>query len=226
VCERELIRPWCLEDAYGGGLLVVECAAEGVIPSAQLHPGDVPHVSAPTRAIGSDNDVAELLFALEAAMDVHDQLERGRRGDRLGPDDPTGHLHVLLANGVHHVTGHQAAACQLRRIQPDAHRIVARAEDRRLTHPGDARQAVFQLKSCIVAQVQRVVSAIGREEADPHHECRRALDRRHAERADNVWEAWQRLRHPVLHLHLRDVGIRADLEGHREREASVGLRLR
>ena len=194
-------------------MLVVERAADGVIPCAQLHPGNIPHVSDPACGIGSDNDVAKLFFVLETAMDVHDQLECGWRGDRLGPDDAAGHLNVLLANGVHDVAGHQPAAGELCRIEPDAHGIVAGAEDRRLTHPGCARPSFNGVR-----QLRRYSAspAVGENRLMPIMKSGDVLTVV-AQCANNVWEPWRRLVTPdsaPVPARCRDC---ADLDGHRER---------
>ena len=48
---------------------------------------------------GLDDDVAEFLLVLEAALRIQRELEFGARGGRRA-DLAGGHLHVLLADGA------------------------------------------------------------------------------------------------------------------------------
>ena len=59
-----------------------------------------------------------------------------------------------------------------------------------------------------------------------HREIRRLLRGCHAEPANFLRQFRQRLRHPVLHLHLRLVDVRAQVKSHRERHHAVAGGLR
>jgi hypothetical protein len=113
----------------------------------------------------------------------------------------------------------------LARIEPDAHRVVARAEDQDLPHAIDARQAILHVEERVVAQVRHVVALVRRDEVHDHREVRRALHRREAQAPHFLGQPRLGLRDAVLHLLLRLVGIGAELERDREREAPVGRRL-
>ena len=86
--------------------------------------------STPLGPLGAHHDLAELLGLDQAPArgdGVDDALARRRR---LGADLPGGVLRVLRAHRVGDVGGRDAEARHLLRVEPDAHRVVARAEDR------------------------------------------------------------------------------------------------
>src|ERR1051326_6288332 len=82
-------------------------------------------------ALGLDDDVAELRFALQPPLGVDRELQVGLVGGfvRLGrgADDPYGRLHVLPADRLHHVVRRQVVLGGLARIEPHPHRVVAAA---------------------------------------------------------------------------------------------------
>ena len=75
------------------------------------------------------------------------------------------------------------------------------------------REHVLDLEHGVVAQVDDVVALVGRDEVHHHREVGRALDGGDAELAHFLRQPGQRLADPVLHLHLRQVDVGADLEG-------------
>ena len=92
--------------------------------------------------------------------------------DRLLADGAGGNLHVLLADGADDVAGGQVAGGEFVRVEPDAHRIVARAENPHVARAGNAGQDVLDLQGGVVAQINLVVAAVGREQVDDHGEVR------------------------------------------------------
>ena len=85
-----------------------------------------------------DNDVFELLGISEPAHDAQRDLVvllriRRRRSKLSGRD-----LDVLLRKRIGHVQRGQLPRGQLVRVQPDAHRILALAEDDHIAHAGHA----------------------------------------------------------------------------------------
>ncbi len=78
----------------------------------------------------------------------------------------------------------------------------------------------------IVGDEQAVARLVGRIEVHDHHQVGRALGHRHADIAHVDGQPRLRDRDAVLHLHLGDVEIGAEIEGHRDREASVRRRVR
>src|SRR5690606_26111262 len=130
---------------------------------AHLDAGDVPEAGdLPFRA-GLDDDVAEFLRRAQAALRVDVELEVhvGRR--RRGADDAGGGLHVLLADRVGDVACGKRMLGRLLRIDPHAHRIVARAEDLHLPDTFDTGEAVLDVQRRIVAQIGDVVAVRRRD---------------------------------------------------------------
>ena len=85
--------------------------------------------SLPAVGVGVEDDVLELLDVAQPAERAERDLElAGRRRDRLLADRAGGHLGVLLANGRDDVAGRQVARRQLAGIDPDAHAVIALAE--------------------------------------------------------------------------------------------------
>ncbi len=119
-----------------------------------------------------------------------------------------------------------AARGELARVEPDAHRIVAGAEQDHRAHAGNAQQLVADVELAVVAQVERVAAVVGAHQVNHHRQVRARLLGRDADLADDVRQPRQRPVDPVLHRGLGDLGVGADLEGHRQRQAAVGARLR
>ena len=174
---------------------------------------------------GLDDDVAELLLALQAALRVDRELQVDAGQARRRADDAGRGLHVLRADLAHDVARRQAALRDLLRIEPDAHRIVAGAEQLHLADAVDARQPVLDVEQRVVAQIGHVVAVVRREQVHHHRQVGRALDRRDAEAAHLLGQARLGLRDAVLHQLLRLVGIGAELEGDGQRHQAVGRRL-
>ena len=147
----------------------------------------------------------------------------GRLGD--APIDAGSGLDVLLADGIGDVAGGKAMLGRLLRIDPDAHRIIARTEDLHLADAIDARQAVLDVKHAVVAQIGDVVAVVRRDQVDDHHQVGRTLDRGNADVLDLFRQARLGLRNAVLNQLLRLVRVGAELEGHGQRHHAVRRRL-
>ncbi len=147
-------------------------------------------------------------------------------GRRLRAEHAGGDLHVLLANRANDVGRRQPARRQPIGIEPDAHAVLAGAEHLRAAHAGDARQLVLHPQVGEVREIQLVVAAVGRDEVHDHDEVRRGLLGHDADALHLGRQPRQRLRHAVLHLHLRVVEVGAEREGDGQRHPAVGCRLR
>ena len=79
------------------------------------------------------------------------------------------------------VAGGHSARRDLVRVEPDAHRIVAAAENLHLADAGQASQFILDLDIGVVAQVERIIFPVRREQLDHHEKGRRLLLRRHAQ---------------------------------------------
>ena len=82
----------------------------------------------------------------------------GRYGRRA--DLARRHLHVLVAHGLNHIFSDNATRPEFLRIQPDAHAIVAHAEDLDLAHTRDTCQFIFDSQVDKVGEKEIVVAIV------------------------------------------------------------------
>ena len=111
-------------------------------------------------------------------------------------------------------------------IEPDAHAVLAQAEEVDVADAVDARERVADLDERVVADVELVVALVGREQVHDHQEVGRRLDRRDADAPHVLGQARLGDRDAVLHQHLRLVEVGAELEGDGQRHLAVGRALR
>ena len=137
------------------------------------------------------------------------------------PIRPTGGLHVLRLDGVATSLGVDAVVGELARVEPDPHRVVERAEQRRVADAVDPLQHVDDVDRGIVGQIQRVVGAVRRIECQNLEQGRGDLLDRQALPADLVRQLRLGQVGPVLDVDRVDVGVGAELEGDRQRVAAV-----
>ena len=157
---------------HSHGLFVVQQRAQGVVGRAQFQAGDVTQAGHGTTGVGFDDDVAELFFTLQTALRVDGQLHINARQTWRRAHHPGRSLDVLFTNRPHHVPGGQTALSDFLRVQPDTHRIIARAEQLHLAHATNARQPVLDVEHRVVAQVGHVVAVIGRGQMHHHRQVR------------------------------------------------------
>ena len=112
------------------------------------------------------------------------------------------------------------------RVEPDPHRIVAAAEYGDRADAVDAGQRILDLERREIGDEQRVARAVRRIEMHDHHQVGRALVDRDADVAHVGGQPRRRGGDAVLHLHLRDIEIGAEIEGDGDGEAPVGGRVR
>ena len=122
--------------------------------------------------------------------------------------------------------GGQAARGDLVGIEPDAHRIIAGAEDVDVADAVDARQHVLHVKRRVVRDVLLVARAVGRGHVHDHHQVGRGLAHRDAEAAHIFGQAGLGDGDAVLHENLGLVDVRAGLEDDVDRQQAVAGRLR
>ena len=112
---------------------------------------------------------------------------------------------------------------QLMRIEPNAHAVIALAEQKDVADAVDARQLVLHLQDGVIAEVELVVAARRRRERDAAQNVGRTFDCGDARLLDDVGQRRDRQAHPVLHEHLRHVEVDAVLErDHQVVRAVVG----
>ena len=214
-----------LEDADADGRVAVEIGVAAVVQRGQVHPADVLDADDGVLRL-LDDDVAELAGIDEAPQRAHGDLEGAGLGDGRLIEDARGHLHVLRLQRRHHVAGGEAERLQPVRVEPDAHGVVAAAEHGDGAHAVDAAQHVLHLHVGVVGDEQRGARLVGRVEVHDHHQVGRGLVDRDADVAHVQRQPRRGDRHAVLHLHLRDVEVGAEVEGDRDGEAPVSRRVR
>ena len=202
-----------LIDDDDDGRILVGVALRRVAERAELDAGDVldPH-DAP---VGPhlDDDVLELVGLPEAPLHLQGDLEGVVVIDRRLAERATRHLHVLRAQRFEHLLGGEPAHGDPLGVEPDAHGILAYAEQE---HVGDAvkpHQLVADVEQAVVGDVDLVVGLVGRDQVDRQQQVGRALAHGQAVAAHLVGQAALGGADPVLHEHLGLVDVGADIEG-------------
>ena len=172
------------------------------------------------------HDVGELVRIGEPPLRLHRDLECARLLDRRRVEDAGGDLDVLRLQRQRHVVRRHAQRLQPAGIEPDPHRIVAAAEHRDRADAVDAGERILDLERRVVRDEQGVARIVGRDQVHDHHQVGRGLGDGHADSAHVGRQARLRDADAVLHLHLRDIQVGADIERDRDGEASVGGRIR
>ena len=202
---------------------VVVLGRLGVGLRAQLDPGHVLQQDLRAVEVDLQQDVFELANGFIAAWPddrgVQSLALAGRQATQLA----RGYLDVLLDDGVRDVANRDRVFVELARIEPDPHRIFG-AEQRVIANAGNPAQRVLNIGSNIVVDVLSVHAAVGRDEADDHHEVPGGLGdadalRGHLRRQHRLGQGQL-----VLHLNLGNVDVRALLERQVDLHRAAGLR--
>ena len=205
------------------------CAGVAVVPAeavrclgAELDPRHVPHAHRRAVGIGADDDPLELLGGRQPALRADRELELLVGVQRRGADPAHRGLHVLVLDGAGHLGRAQPEVGECVGIEPDTHRVLERAEQRRVAHAWHALERVDDVDRRVVAQIERVERLVWRIELDDLQQAGGFL--LHGEPLPGHFFRQQRFgqRDTVLHVDGVDVGIGAEFEGHRQRVAAVG----
>ena len=143
-------------------------------------------------------------------------LRLGRRADAAGRD-----LGVLLLQRGHDVAGVEALRCELDRIDPDAHRVLALAEDADLRDAGHAREVVDDVELRVVAQEEGIVLRGVRRQRDAHDERAGVLGDLNADLLHRLRQLADRGLNGVLHVGGGDVEIGFEREGTGDRRNAL-----
>ena len=100
--------------------------------------------------------------SLQAALDIDGQLQLALAAIGRAVDDAGRDLDILAAHGVDHVVGGHAALGDLLRVEPEAHGVIAAAEQLHIAHALDLGQLVLDVQHRVIAQIQHVIAAVGR----------------------------------------------------------------
>ena len=202
-----------LIDADVGGRHAVERALGGIALRPQLDAGDV--AEAHGGAIGgrAQDDLAEVFRRGEPALGTQGVLHLLIVGGRRRADIAYGGLDVLLANGLCHIGGGEAERRHARGIQPDPHAVVPCPEDAGVAYPIDPHQALHQIDRGVVAEKERVVGLLGRQEAHHHQHVDGLLAHRDALAHHLLRQLRRGQGHPVLHVNRRNIRVGPHGEG-------------
>ena len=192
---------------------------------AELGAADVAQPHQPAAGARLDDDVLELADLGQPPRGADADLVALTLARRRLADAAGRHLDVLLAQRVDHVAGGDRPGRQPVGIEPDAHRILALAEDEHLADAGEPLERVLDVDVDVVAHEQRVVLPGLAVDPGAEHEVRRRLLDGDAGGADLGRHPAERLVHAVLHVDRRQVHVARDVEGHGDlRHAGVGAR--
>ncbi len=154
-------------------------AADGVVEHRpQLETRDVLEPDLRSVRVGADDDVAELLLVEQAPLRPN-RVGVLRAGRRRRAADLAGRAQlVLLVDRVDDVGNRHAQARDAIGPEPDAHGVVAAAEQVDLPDPLDARDRVVDVDRRVVRQKAVVVRPVRRLDRDhQQRERQRLLDR-------------------------------------------------
>ena len=117
--------------------------------------------------------------------------------------------------------GVRPRALQRLRVEPHAHRILADAEHVDVADAGNARQFIHQVDGRVIAQEQAVVVGAWRGQRDDLQDRGGFLLHHHALRLHRRRQRRGGAGDPVLHQHLGEIQVGADVERHRQGIAAV-----
>ena len=216
-----------LGDAEDDGVGARQIGVHAIVAGAELDARNVAQASDRAgRRVGADDDVGELVGGLEAALSFDVELLRRARVVRRLADDAGGDLDVLAAKRADDLAGRQAERRCTAGIDPDAHRIVAGAENLHVADALDAGQPVADLGQRIIGDIAAIERAVRREDVDRHQPGRLLLADHDALPADFLRQARLGERDAVLDQHLRRIEVGSELESDGDRHPPVAGRLR
>ena len=214
-----------LENGERDRRIVIEIGVRRIVERGEFDPGDILQAHHRARRL-LHHDRAELVRVGEPAERLHRDLERAGVRDRRLVEHAGSDLDVLPLQRAGDVGGGQPERLQPVGIEPDAHRIVAAAEHGDRADAVDAGERVGHFERGVIGDEQRVARLVRRIKVHDHHQVGRGLADGDADVAHVGRQARLRDRDAVLHLHLRDVEIGAEVEADLDGEAPVGGRVR
>ena len=162
--------------------------------------------------VGSDNHIAELLNISKLSIDQH------RCGHALvrwagGATQRAGrHQHVLSRQRLQHVINRQIQTNQFIRIDPDAHGAW-RAKQLKLAYPGNTGNWILDIARDVVGQRGLIHGSVLGRDGDHHQKPSAGLEELQTLLCHGGRQLGRDVRHPVLNIHLRQVGIRSRRKG-------------
>jgi hypothetical protein len=134
--------------------------------------------------IALEDDVIELRRFGKTPHGAHADLEIAVRDGRLGADLSGGDFDVLLLERIDHIICGKRTASHADWIKPEAHGILALAEDDDVGDAGNALQSVANVNVQVVAHEERGIAAVGRKDGAAEDEVLRGLGNGNADLFD------------------------------------------
>ena len=222
----ERVRSRALKDADGGGDLIVEIGVDRVVLRAELDAGNVAQVGDAAVRVGRHDDVFELSRGRKPAKGLDGDLKSAGRFCRRLIDGAGRDLDIGGLQRRDGVAGGEAAALQLRRIEPHPHRVVAGAEDDGVADAVDAGDDVPDIDRGVIGNVLLIERLVGRDQMNDEQQVRRFLANGYADVLHFLGQSRQRDRDAILHQNLRLIDVGAGLEDGVDRHRAVAGRLR
>ena len=169
-----------------------------------------------------NDDFLEFLLADEAAFGIDSEGEVGGIGKRRSAHGTGGDLGVLLLDGGDDVSGGNVAGGGFLWVQPDAHGIIAGAENGDLADAWEAGEDVLYLEGSVVADEDIVILFAGGDQVHDQSQVGGGFQHADANATDLFGQAGEGLVDAVLDLDLGFVEISAQLEGDSEAHRTIG----
>ena len=164
------------------------------------------------------------LMIFQAASEDEVRLECAI-GNRRLRDLSARDLQVLRADRCQHLARCQADIGDPVGIEPQPHRVVARAEHLDVADAVEPQKLIADLQQRVVGDVELVERVVGRQHEHDHQDVGRVLAGDDAVALHLLRQLRLRDRDAVLHQHLRLVEVSAELEGDGDGELAVRGRL-
>ena len=206
--------------------LVVEIRVGRVVDGTELDAPDVTHAHQSAFVGALDQHVPELRRVCEAPEELNADFVGALLRRRRTVQHAAGNLHVLTAKRLHHLAGGQAKRGNPIRIEPDPHRVFARAEEPEIADALEPGQPVADVEQGVIRQIQLIARVVRRVDVDDHQDVGRVLVGDDAESPHFFRQPRQRDIDFVLYQDLCRVEVGAECECDGDRRAAVGRRLR
>ena len=199
---------------------IVKFGVHGIGVGAEFHPRHVfqTHQAAVFRS--GHHNVVKIFHRIEQTFGGQRQnlIGAGRAG--RGADAADRSLYVLAFDNLHNVRTGQPQRRQLFRFQPDAHAVL-RTENLHVADTVHPRQRIFQIGVGIVAQIEVVISVLRRTQRQKRQHVGHLGIHLQPLLLNNFRQLRHHLVQAVLHLHLGNVRIGADVKGDRQLVTAV-----
>ena len=165
-CSADLVRDlqrvsaWQLVDGEGDGGFVVQQRTQSVFSRRKFDSGDIPQMSNCAIRASFENDVAELVYGLQATLGIDCQLHRSTRRRRRSTNGTSSNLDVLFLNGSDNLRGGEITLCHLLRIEPHTHCVVTCSPHIDTANARYPLKARFDIPYAVVPQIRCVVPII------------------------------------------------------------------